>query len=100
MIDIDIPSEGIDYQVVNDDAEGQSWLVEFIRGPYEGVKLKFSNIMINGITKQIQYTTSFEGPVDYDETLEYYISNVIQQIIAKAIVDKAVVFREIGDGNE
>ena len=95
--------EGIDYQIIPDREDEQSWNVRILKGQYVETVLKYGTVRFNEIPKNM----SFDFKIVYTPDTELKVSNVdlqefagymLEKIMAQGIEEGSVITKEIKNG--
>ncbi len=83
-LDLDKPSENLDYKLVPAIGEDNSdlWNVELLRAPWENTTIRYNNVRIDGEKGQISY--NFD--VISTENIEYNVENITLQGFASEVL--------------
>jgi hypothetical protein len=107
-LDLDKPSENLDYKLVPAIGENGSdlWNVELLRAPWENTTIRYNNVRINGEEGNISYnfdvisTEKVEYTID-NITLQGFASEVLGDILDVAITEGYLQKTEdSNDGNQ
>lgn len=103
MIDINKPSEGVDYIIkpLPEVDNSQAWIVEVKTGPFKGYDLLFTHMHYNGKTKSLRFQLD---AVNQDESkvtpeLEDYGFQILQDIIKTGLANGSVVLNDKDSNN-
>lgn len=101
MIDMDKPSEGLDYIIVDipaDSDQSSGWAVDIISGPFEGLRIAYANIEYNGPTGRLASNYLFmqmddaAAQVDGDTPgIDDLAFNVLKDIVVNGIASGSIV---------
>ena len=90
--------ENIDYEIIPDKADEQSWNVRILQGPYTETVLKFGTIGLKeknmSFNFDIIYSPDSELTVK-DVNLQTFAGDMLEKIIAQGIKDGDVITREM-----
>lgn len=111
MIDVNKPSEGIDYNIIgvdgDSDAAEKGWAVIIISGPYRGMWVMYKDLICDGVASRISYSYMYaqteddlpnvpeNTPPDFDE----FVFQVVQDIIRNGIANGDVVLYDQNTNN-
>jgi hypothetical protein len=101
-LDLDKPNEHIDYQLVPSFEEGeQTWNVELLRSPYDGVTIRFANIAYDGESEELKFNFDvIDGEAETsDVELQTLAGDILQDILVAAINDGTLKTKE-SNGNQ
>jgi len=95
--------EGIDYQIIPDRNDEQSWNVRILKGIFTETVLKYGTVKFNEIPENmsfdfiIVYTPDTELKVS-DEKLQEFAGYMLEKIMAQGIEEGSVITKEIKNG--
>lgn len=97
MIDINKPSEGLDYTIepLEDAGSEQAWVALVKTGNFKDVALMFTHVQYNGKEGTIKYqidAVKVDGEdVEITESLQDYSFEVLQDIIRNGLANGSIV---------
>jgi hypothetical protein len=106
-LDLDKPSENLDYKLVPVVAEGiDGWNVDLLRAPYNDVTIRYNNVRINGDEQNI--TFDFDVVDTEDSTvynvdnvdLQTFVGEVLGDILESAIETGSIHKKDSNDGHQ
>ena len=92
--------EGIDYEIIPDRKDEQSWNVRILKGVFTETVLKFGTVRFNEIPKNmsfdftIVYTPDTELKVS-NENLQDFAGFMLEKIMAQGMEEGSVITKEI-----
>lgn len=96
--------ENVDYQLIPKFTGDESWAVRILSGEYNEVVLSFGSVIIDGGKGFINFDYQIiETPDDNiseeDESLQEFVSEILESLLLRAIEDKSVKFfdKETGE---
>lgn len=98
-LDLDKPSEGVDYELVPAYAEddSQTWEVMILRAPFDGSRVRYKNVQLDGEGEETQLKFNFDVvSTRYPETVNL-VNEELQQFCADILID--VIELAIKDGS-
>ena len=106
-LDLDKPSENLDYKLIPAIGEDNSdlWNVELLRSPYENTTIRYNNVRINGEAGNISYnfdviaTENVEYTIDNID-LQGFASEVLGDILDVAINEGYLQTKDSNDGHQ
>ena len=98
-IDINRKAEGVDYELIPDYSDEQSWNIRFLTGDFTETVIKFGNISADGKDGLLHFNfTVVESPDDTltpdDEALQNECGSVLMSVIEGAISKKEIELTE------
>ena len=96
--------ENIDYEIIPDKGDDQSWNVRVLRGPYTETVLKYGTVKFNEIPKNMSFNFTIVYTPDTElkttnESLQDFAGIMLEKIMAQGIKDGEVITREIKNAN-
>jgi len=106
-LDLDKPSENLDYKLVPVVAEGvDGWNVDLLRAPYNDVTIRYNNVRINGDEQNITFNfdvVDTEDPTVYNVdnvNLQGFVGEVLGDILEAAIETGSIKKKDSNDGHQ
>ena len=97
--------EGVDYEIIPDKADEQSWNVRILKGPFTETVLKYGTVRFNEIPKNmsfdftIVYTPDTELKVS-DTNLQDFAGFMLEKIMVKGMEEGSVITKDIKNGKD
>ena len=94
MINIDKPSEGVDYiiETLPEVSNEQAWKVVIINGPYKGASVVFGNIQYNGIDNKLIYKMTCDVFDVNDSQFKDYTGQILEDIIKSHLANGTLAY--------
>lgn len=98
-IDINRKAEGVDYELIPDYVDDQSWNIRFLTGDFVETIIKFGNISADGKQDSISFNfTVVDSPIKTltpdDVDLQNECGSVLMSVIEGAIAKKEIQVTE------
>ena len=106
-LDLDKPSENIDYKLVPAVVDGKdAWNVDLLRDPFVDVTIRFENVRVNGDEQNISFdfdVVDTEDPTVYNVdnvNLQRFVGEVLGDILEAAIETGSIHKKDSNDGHQ
>lgn len=109
-LDLDKPSQGVDYELVPAYAQdgSQTWEIMIYRAPFGGSKIRYNNVQLDGEGDETQLNFNFDViETEYPELvndenaeLQQFAADILIDVIELAIKDGSIGASEANVGNQ
>jgi hypothetical protein len=97
--------EGVDYEIIPDKADEQSWNVRILKGPFTETVLKYGTVKFNEIPNNMSFNFTIVYTPDAilklsDTNLQDFAGHMLEKIMAKGMEEGSVITKEIKNGKD